>query len=100
MSNLIERAKMVVPREELRSYFVAHNILDRAGMVAVTEIATLMADFAQSEIEKIDERLHHANKIIALLAKYYPLAEDAISFELMEYVRKYPDVVSDSDRAL
>ena len=79
MSNLIERAKMVVPREELRSYFVAHNILDRAGMVAVTEIATLMADFAQSERTRI------ADELEALSQKTPP---DAMVTALLDYADK------------
>ena len=39
---------------------------------------------------ELREQLKAANYLIGLVGKYYPLAEDAISFELMEYVRKYP----------
>lgn len=45
------------------------------------------------DLKELVGRLKHADEILVLLGKYYPITEDAISFELGEYYLKYPDVV-------
>lgn len=52
-------------------------------------------DDLKSLAAELREQLKAANYLIGLVGKYYPLAEDAISFELMEYVRKPADNIAE-----
>jgi len=57
---------------------------------ASSEAADMAWNRRYAHAAELREQLKAANYLIGLVGKYYPLAEDAISFELMEYVRKYP----------